>query len=285
MKPPLSLIIVHGDGSRVLRLSVPRWLAYGTLGCIATAAAMILGVSGDYARLERQAWELVRLRQRADDQRVQIDAFDSRLAALRGEIAGWKSLHARMWQAFGSDPGTVPADAAATAGVGRDAGGAELDLLARDVAEESPRLRDLEQLISRNGEMVRALPLRWPLEGPVKSGYGHRRSPWDGSPEWHRGIDIGSPPGTPIKSPAPGKVVVASAYGGLGKHVALDHGNGVRSLYGHMKEIDVKVGERVEKGQVIGLVGSTGRSTGPHLHYELLVAGSPVDPRGFLLEH
>ena len=71
-------------------------------------------------------------------------------------------------------------------------------------------------------------------------------------------------------------------YGGYGKNVVLDHGNGVESRYAHLKKIDVKLGQRVERGQVIGLVGSTGRSTGPHLHYEVLVEGKPVDPRSFL---
>src|SRR5207249_4670241 len=134
------------------------------------------------------------------------------------------------------------------------------------------------------GRIVHALPLRWPVHGPVKSGYGLRRSPWSGAPEHHEGIDIGSPPGTPVEAPAAGSVVEASSQGDFGKHVMLDHGNGVRSLYGHLKRVDVKVGQRVAKGQVIGPVGSTGRSTGPHLHYEVLMAGKPVDPSRFLWE-
>jgi len=101
----------------------------------------------------------------------------------------------------------------------------------------------------------------------------------------HEGIDIGSPPGTPIESPAAGTVVAASSHGGYGKNVVLDHGNGVESRYAHLKKIDVKLGQRVEQGQVIGLVGSTGRSTGPHLHYEVVVAGKPVDPSPFLGKH
>src|SRR5438093_1420683 len=129
-----------------------------------------------------------------------------------------------------------------------------------------------------------ALPLRWPVRGPVKSEYGLRHSPWNGAWERHPGIDIGSPPGTPVTSPAPGRVVAASSQGGYGKHVTLAHGNGVKSRYAHLKQLDVKLGQRIEKGQVIGLVGSTGRSTGPHLHYEVLVEGKRVDPRGFLWE-
>ena len=78
--------------------------------------------------------------------------------------------------------------------------------------------------------------------------------------------------------------MVAGSGGDFGRHVVIDHGNGVRSLYGHMRKVEVKSGQRVEKGQVLGLVGSSGRSTGPHLHYELLVDGKPVDPHGFIWE-
>ena len=128
------------------------------------------------------------------------------------------------------------------------------------------------------------LPLRLPLRGPVRSEFGPRRSPWNGAPELHEGLDIGSPSGTPVSAPAAGTVVTAEHRGDYGKHVVIDHGNGVRTLYGHLMRIDVTVGQQVAKGQALGLVGSTGRSTGPHLHYEMLVQGTPVNPRAFLWE-
>jgi murein DD-endopeptidase MepM/ murein hydrolase activator NlpD len=255
MKPPFALVVVHGDGSRVTRLSVPRWLAYGALGVHAVVLVASVGFSGHDALLQRQVDSL---RRSADDERTLLDSLQTRLSAAGDAFAGWKALHAKIWKAFAPDT-DVP--------VGDDGG---------------PRLRDLKRLVSETSRMVNALPLRWPIRGPVNSGFGLRRSPWTGKPEQHHGIDIGSPPGTPVRSPVAGTVVAASTHGRLGKHVALDHGNGVTSLYGHLEALDVKNGERVERGQVIGLVGNTGRSTGPHLHYELLVDGKPVDPRGFL---
>jgi len=288
MKPPFSLLVVHGDGSRVLRVSLPRWIVYGTLGSVAAVAAV--GLSAEYVFRQRDGNEVAELRRRVDDQRAVIDSFQTRVAAVRGEITTWRALHAKMWEAFGPEAGAeeetgiggAAPDALAT-GV-EPPRGEELDLLASSVAEEEPRLRELARVIGRAGTIVHALPLRWPVHGPVKSGYGLRRSPWSGAPEHHEGIDIGSPPGTPVEAPAAGSVVEASSQGDFGKHVMLDHGNGVRSLYGHLKRVDVKVGQRVAKGQVIGLVGSTGRSTGPHLHYEVLMAGKPVDPSRFLWE-
>jgi biotin carboxyl carrier protein len=293
MKPPFNVVVVPGDGSRVLRFSVPRWVAYGALGLEAAALAAMAGFSGEHALLWNQAGQLETLRRRADDQRAVIDAFQARLPAIRNEITDWKTLHAKMWKAYAPEKGSKQAPTGiggAAPDVGAPAAAVELhpaeelELLASGIAEEGPRLRELERMVSRTGKIVRTLPLRWPIRGTVNSEYGMRRSPWNGMQEHHDGIDIGSPPGTPVKSPAPGTVVAASSHGDFGRHVTLDHGNGVRSLYGHLAAVDVKAGQRVEKGQVIGLVGSTGRSTGPHLHYQLLVEGRSVNPRGFLRE-
>jgi murein DD-endopeptidase MepM/ murein hydrolase activator NlpD len=283
MKPPFSILVVHGDGSRLVRLRLWRWVAYGALASIAAVLAALLALSGERALLKR----------RLADQRELIDTFRARVAAVRGEIETWQALHATMWEAFepkaaskrtgrGAN-GAAPVPFPLAAGI-RPSPREELDLLATSVAEEGPRLRKLERVIRHTGRMVKALPLRWPVQGPINSEYGRRPSPWSGEPQQHEGIDIGTTPGTPVRSPAPGTVVAAGSEGDYGRHVTLDHTNGVQSLYGHLAKVGVKVGEHVEEGQVIGLVGSTGQSTGPHLHYEVLVEGKPVNPRGFLRE-
>src|SRR5262249_25022748 len=102
--------------------------------------------------------------------------------------------------------------------------------------------------------------------------------------EHHPGIDIRSPPGTPVRSPGAARVAKVSSQGGYGKNVVLDHGDGVRSRYAHLNKLEVKAGERANRGQAIGSAGGTGRSTGPHLHYEVIVQGKRVDPQGFLRE-
>jgi murein DD-endopeptidase MepM/ murein hydrolase activator NlpD len=293
MKPPFQVIVVLGDGSRVVRFSLPRWIAYATLGLLATAAISVIGLSGQHVLLEKQWVQLASLKRRVDDQRKLIDTFQERVSSVRTEIMNWKASHEKMWEAFGPDQGkqqktgiggASPDIYSATAGVKPQHPAEEIELLASTVAEEGPRLKELEHVVSRTGKMMSALPLRWPLRGHVRSEFGTRQSPWTGALEHHDGLDIGSPPGTPVKCPAPGRVMIATAGGDFGKHVLIDHGNGVRSLYGHLRKIDVKAGQKVEKGDVIGQVGSTGRSTGPHLHYELLVQGKPVNPRSFLWE-
>jgi len=117
-----------------------------------------------------------------------------------------------------------------------------------------------------------------PVTGRVTSGYGVRRDPFTGAPSAHTGLDVGAPTGTPIRSPARGVVLSAGPKGGYGNAVEIDHGDGLVTLYGHASELLVSKGQTVEPGQEIATVGSTGRATGPHLHFEVRVAGRPVDP-------
>ena len=118
--------------------------------------------------------------------------------------------------------------------------------------------------------------LIWPVSGPITSPFGMR---WG---SLHPGIDIGAGMGTPIQAAASGRVIVAAYSGGYGNLVVIDHGNGLATAYAHQSQLAVSVGEQVAQGQVIGYVGSTGFSTGPHLHFEVRVNGSPVDPMGYL---
>ena len=118
--------------------------------------------------------------------------------------------------------------------------------------------------------------LAWPVDGPITSPFGMR---WG---RLHAGIDIGVGFGTPIRAAAGGTVIHAGWLGGYGNLVVLDHGGGLSTAYGHQQAIYVTVGEAVGQGEVVGEVGSTGNSTGPHLHFEVRIAGNPVDPLGYL---
>ena len=128
------------------------------------------------------------------------------------------------------------------------------------------------------------VPYRKPVVGEVEftSGFGVRSDPFLGRPAMHTGLDFRAATGDPIRATANGKVVSAAYAGGYGRMVEIDHGNGLATRYGHMSEIHVKVGDVIKIGQVIGAVGSTGRSTGPHLHYETRIDGEAVDPQKFL---
>jgi murein DD-endopeptidase MepM/ murein hydrolase activator NlpD len=116
----------------------------------------------------------------------------------------------------------------------------------------------------------------------VTSPFGVRPDPFLGTPAMHTGIDLGGHVGEPVHATAAGTISIAGRDGGYGNLVEINHGNGLSTRYGHLSEIDVKVGQKVRTGQVIGKIGSTGRSTGPHLHYETRVNGQAVNPQKFL---
>ena len=147
---------------------------------------------------------------------------------------------------------------------------------------ESDRLAALIQSqgdspVTGDGTFIRPVP------GPVTSGFGYRTDPVTHATAFHSGLDLGAPCGTPIKAAGTGSVITAGFNsGGYGNMTLINHGNGLATLYGHQSSIIVSAGQAVTQGQVIGYVGSTGKSTGCHLHFEVRVSGNPVDPSGYL---
>jgi len=139
-------------------------------------------------------------------------------------------------------------------------------------------------LLSRVRPMVEAVPFRRPVEGEdnLTSNFGPRVDPFTGAAAMHAGMDFRAATGTPVRAAGAGRIVTADYSGGYGNLVEIDHGNGVATRYGHLSQISVVQGQSVAAGTVIGLIGSTGRSTGPHLHYETRTAGSAVNPIQYL---
>jgi murein DD-endopeptidase MepM/ murein hydrolase activator NlpD len=140
----------------------------------------------------------------------------------------------------------------------------------------------LEKLKAKRS-LLAATPSIRPLDGWKTSGFGYRRSPFTGRRELHKGLDIAAPKGSPIIAPADGRVIYANRKGLMGNMVTIKHGYGIVTRYGHLSKMLKKKGEKVERGEVIALVGSTGRSTGPHLHYEVRLNGVPVNPEKYIL--
>lgn len=148
----------------------------------------------------------------------------------------------------------------------------------RQLALRVLNMRQLEE-ISR-ARLVAAIPSINPAyAAEIASPYGWRLSPW---PEFHKGVDLSADYGNPVRASAAGTVVAAGWDGGYGLKVDIDHGNGYHTWYAHLSRIDVRAGEYVRKAQPIAAVGSTGESTGPHLHYQIMLDGKPVDPEPYL---
>ncbi|MBF0440598.1 MAG: M23 family metallopeptidase [Oligoflexales bacterium] len=158
-----------------------------------------------------------------------------------------------------------------------------LDNVGQEANENALELQRLLSKLSQEKSMLLSIPSIAPVNGWLASGYGSRISPFTGKKIWHMGIDIASPIGTPVYSPAGGVVIFSGAKSGFGKFIMIAHGYGIVTRYGHNAENLVQAGQKVKRGDQIGAVGSTGRTTGPHCHYEVLVNGINVNPKKFIL--
>ena len=271
-------------------MSFPRGVAILSLAALVLASAVAGAFVADRLGLQlgRNARRHV---ERIAEQREALGAMKQKIGELRQEMVSWQDIHARLYAAFG------PAGASETRGqgIGGPAGPVdrllsrlsprdELDRLAESIAEESRNLQTLDGLMTRAGKMLAMLPSRWPVRGAVNSEFGDRISPWTKAAEFHAGMDIRAERGTPVHAPAGGVVAVAGPYADYGLTVVLEHGEDLRTIYGHLSKVGTAVGQRVERGDQLGLTGNTGRSSGPHLHYEIVVRGQPVNPRAYLWE-
>lgn len=143
---------------------------------------------------------------------------------------------------------------------------------------------DLWESLSERQSLLNSTPNMKPAKGWITSRFGYRVSPFSGKTALHAGLDIAAAPGSPVYAPADGVVVFASYDESYGKLITIDYGYGVTTRFGHLSQIYVQVGQRVSKWDVVGAVGNTGRSTGPHLHYEVRINGTAVDPINYILD-
>ena len=200
------------------------------------------------------------------------DGLESRARRMRGVIS---DLGLDMAQLEAAAPRSALGGPFVPVKLSADAGNFERQLY---------RINITRVQVDKLSRALALVPYRKPVIGDVEfsSGFGVRSDPFLGRPAMHTGLDFRAATGDPVRATANGKVVTSGWQGGYGRMIEIDHGNGLSTRYGHLSEINVKVGDIVKIGQVIGAVGSTGRSTGPHLHYETRIEGDAVDPQKFL---
>lgn len=161
---------------------------------------------------------------------------------------------------------------------------ASLEAMESDVAQLTERSARLEAFYKDRTLLLASTPSVWPTRGYLSAGFGNRNDPFTGQRDFHAGIDISTPLGTPVHAPADGLVITTGLRGGYGNAIVLDHGFGVVSRYGHLDHFNVKPGQKVRRGDVIGFVGNTGKSTAPHLHYEVWVNDQAQNPIQYILD-
>jgi murein DD-endopeptidase MepM/ murein hydrolase activator NlpD len=158
-----------------------------------------------------------------------------------------------------------------------------LDNLDTEIAVQSQEKEQLFTFLEERKSMFASTPSVWPVKGLITSGFTNRISPFTNEKEFHEGLDISARTGTVIIAPADGVVTEIGKTYGFGNLLTVSHGYGLKTMYGHLSSALVKKGQAVKRGDKIALVGSSGRTTGPHLHYEVLLNGVPVNPRNYIL--
>ncbi len=158
----------------------------------------------------------------------------------------------------------------------------QIRLLKSEMKKRITSFKQITRQIDKERNIYRHTPNIWPTNGYITSHFGARLSPFGGEEQSHKGTDIAAPSGTPIRATADGIVRLAGWAGGYGKVIVIDHSHGYTTRYGHNRQLLVKRGDRVKRGQIIALMGQTGRATGPHCHYEVWHKTRAVDPRNFM---
>lgn len=301
------LFVARDEDGRVRKIPVPLRYAYGFMVAAIIGAFTIVGLAGSYTRmlLKTESYNQVRreretlrkdykqMAQIAHDRDVQVaslGALASEVSALYGLRQNRIPTAANSAAAGAAATASAPPSArlAFTNNVNAQAVKGSIDQLAalREYALSGRVSLALEGGLTPNytGDWATLAdsPSLWPVEGRVTSSFGERQDPIDGEGAFHPGIDIAAPVGTPIHAAAAGIVTGADLGRGYGHTVELNNGHDIMTVYAHLSVLAVVPGQHVSRGQIIGYVGDSGRSTGPHVHYEVRVDGVPVNPYKYL---
>ncbi|MBI5180652.1 MAG: M23 family metallopeptidase [Nitrospirae bacterium] len=279
------------------------------LNAIITASAFLvllfLFMGGSYIVMAGKVWELESLKKVTKSQKLQIQTFASTVDELKKQMSRLNELDTKLRVITNLDTTDKKNNNMQVLGMG---GQKEADLsnlasldekmheealgkmhdemtrLKSDVLKQELSFQELSDFMKEKSSMWASTPSIWPVKGWLTSGFGNRVSPFTGSWQMHKGIDIAARSDTPIIAPASGIVVKEGFEAGLGKTIKIDHGYGYVTTYGHLSKTKVTAGQRIKRSQVIGYVGNTGYSTGPHLHYEVHVNNIPVNPLKHILD-
>lgn len=256
----------------------------------------------DYATIKRDTMELEQLRQMTATQREQIESLKSKMTYFEQRVIALKEIDEKIRTMAGEVNKKLHLKAkldikeprAQVLGVGgpmpaEESGNSKIatmhehmDRLIQDVDEQEKSFNELMGYLKNQKSIMAVTPSLWPVKGWVTSEFGSRISPFSGRGEFHSAIDIATKLGNPIIAPADGVVVDVARRADMGNMITIHHARGISTSFAHLLRTVVKCGQVIRKGEIIGYVGSSGRSTGAHLHYSVLMNGVPVNPRRYL---
>ena len=306
-KDDFTIVVFPGALGSPKKICLPKRFAKLGFVVIGVLLVAFLGSSvyfvQQYLQLQGNETELAKLRKESKIRKIQVEKFSHQVKNFETAMARLERFEKklRVITALENSPKSVEKNwgvggpygltaSSFNTSMGRGAASMVerlsngLDHLDKQAKIQSISFQELDNFFKNQKSLLSSTPSIWPTRGWVTSRFGFRKSPFTGLREKHEGWDIAARSGSQVRATADGEVVVEGREYGYGNMVEINHGYGVVTRYGHNSKNLVKVGDRVKRGQVISLVGSTGRSTGPHLHYEVLLNGVPVTPKNYILE-
>ena len=276
------VVLAHSLRGRLRRIHIPHQAVYAILALAFLGCFSVFGFVASYARMVYKVANYNSLRREAESMRARYQNLQKKANETDQQLATLEIYAKEVSLAYGIKQKLEgPADISSE--------GALIPSFPESLQDynflRSADLISLKHRANSRLQPVISRPSSWPLDGRLMGAFGSRLDPFsgEGEREFHKGVDISAPTGTVVRATADGIVVHAqSTFGGYGRLVIVDHGGGYQTYYAHLSRISVQVGQQVRRTDVLGAVGSTGRVTAPHLHYEVRSGGVPINPYNFM---
>jgi len=295
-----TVIFVPEKAHKVRQFKIPAFFALFSVLLLISSLGAGIWIARDYISIKAKLPELQRLQRENAYQKKQFLHLARRIEGINRKLYELKEFDRRLKVMVNLETAEDPADKTGIGGSDQTlvalaktksqdqralvrAMHEAIDDLNTEIALGKKEKADLDRFLENQKMLLASTPSIWPTRGWLSSGFGYRISPFTGQREFHKGIDISTRMKAPIVAPANGIVTRIAWDHGYGRILTVTHGHGIVTRYAHLSKVLVKKGQYVKRGETIALVGNTGRSTGPHLHYEVLLNGMPVNPLRYIL--
>jgi len=279
------IVVPHAKARfRKIQFSVraAKWFAGISTASVLTLVFLVM----HYGRVAHEVYELRSLRAKNQELSARTREYEESTSKLQARVSQLQNMVNKLGVMAGLEHSLPDPNVGGVGGASSEESQAPASLkeMDRNVSDLTDRSQKLETFFRDQHVLLAATPSIWPARGYLSATFGKRIDPFTGQPDFHPGLDISTPIGTKVHAPAEGTVVSCGVQGGYGNAVVIDHGYGTVTRYGHLASFAVKPGQRVKRGDVIGFVGTTGRSTGPHVHYEVWVHDQAQNPIQYILD-
>ncbi len=273
------VVLAHSLRGRLRRIHVPHHALYITLALALFGCFSLFGIAASYARMVWKVANYNNLRSEADQLRARYQNLQKVVSQTNEQLASLEVFAKEVQIAYGikqklEGPADISSEGKLAPSFAESIADYNYLRTANTLALGSRRFGSFQHL---NGT-----PTGWPVDGRLLSPFGGRTDPFSGEGAFHTGVDISAVTGTPVRAAADGVVTFAQMENGYGRLIKIDHGNGIQTYYAHLSRFYVQAGQDIRRGEIVGAVGTSGRVTAPHLHYEVRIGNAPVNPYRYL---